>query len=162
MTRLIDADGLKNKFYHGDLVPNKEMYHISEIMYAINNAPTVDERQQGEQKDIDIPKMCEECHSQSYNNGFDAGYELGKKDAQKHITEFNERIEFLMQQIRLWQSWASTEQQGKDSEENMNEQETFGECKNCKYRDCDITEMPCKECYRGYINLYEEADNETN
>lgn len=125
MTRLIDADELKNKFWHGDLVPHKEMYHISEIKFAIDTVPTVEERPQGEQKDIDIPKMCEECHSQSYNNGFDAGYELGKKDAQKHITELNERIEFLMQQIRLWQSWASTEQQGKDCEENMNEQETF-------------------------------------
>lgn len=41
MTRLIDADGLKNTFWHGDLVPNKEMYHISEIKYAIDNAPTV-------------------------------------------------------------------------------------------------------------------------
>lgn len=48
MTRLIDADGLKNTFWHGDLVPHKEMYHISEIKYAIDNAPTVEERPQGE------------------------------------------------------------------------------------------------------------------
>lgn len=45
MTRLIDVDGLKNKFWHGDLVPNKEMYHISEIMYAIDNAPTVSKKE---------------------------------------------------------------------------------------------------------------------
>ena len=42
MTRLIDADALKNKFWHGDLVPNKDMYHISEIMCAIDNTPTVE------------------------------------------------------------------------------------------------------------------------
>ena len=65
-----------------------------EVLGIINNVPTVEERPQDEQKDIDIPKMCEECHSQSYNNGFDAGYELGKEDAQKHITELNERIEY--------------------------------------------------------------------
>lgn len=42
------------------------------------------------------PKMCEECHSDSYYNGFDAGYEEGyeafKKYARSHISELNERI----------------------------------------------------------------------
>lgn len=46
-----------------------------------------------EQKDIEIPKICEECHSQSYSNGFDAGYEAGKRDAQRYIAESNETIE---------------------------------------------------------------------
>lgn len=131
MTRPIDAEDLKKRYAllmwkeHNPYDTVKVCDVVNQTIDFIDNAPTVEERPQGEQKDIDIPKMCEECHSQSYNNGFDAGYELGKKDAQKHITELNERIEFLMQQIRLWQSWASTEQQGKDSEENMNEQETF-------------------------------------
>lgn len=39
--RLGDLDNLKNKFWHGDLVPNKDMYHISEIMYVIDNTEPV-------------------------------------------------------------------------------------------------------------------------
>lgn len=33
----IPLDALKNKFWHGDLVPNKDMYHISEIMRIIDD-----------------------------------------------------------------------------------------------------------------------------
>lgn len=62
MTRLIDADGLKNKFWHGDLVPHNEMYHISEIMYAIDNAPTVEKRPQGEW--IDRTALLEELEKE--------------------------------------------------------------------------------------------------
>lgn len=40
--RLGDLDNLKNKFWHGDGLPNKDMYHISEINYIIDNAPTVE------------------------------------------------------------------------------------------------------------------------
>lgn len=41
-----------------------------------------------------------------------------------------------------------------------NNERPQGECKNCKFRDCAITEKPCRECSRGYSNLYEEADND--
>lgn len=63
MTRSIDADDLKNKFWHGDLVRNKEMYHISEIMYTIDNAPTVEERPQGEWIDDGGYFECSICKS---------------------------------------------------------------------------------------------------
>jgi hypothetical protein len=33
----ITLDSLKNKFWHGDLIPNKDMYHISEIMCIIDS-----------------------------------------------------------------------------------------------------------------------------
>lgn len=35
-----------------------------------------------------------------------------------------------------------------------------GECKcvSCKYRDCDITEKPCRECSRSWVDHYEAAD----
>ena len=45
---------------------------------------------------------------------------------------------------------------GKASEERTN-----GEwrCVTCKYRDCEITEKPCRECSRSWSDLYyEEAD----
>lgn len=35
-----------------------------------------------------------------------------------------------------------------------------GECKclSCKYRECDITEKPCRECSRSWVDHYEAAD----
>ncbi len=35
-----------------------------------------------------------------------------------------------------------------------------GECKcvTCKYRSCEITEKPCRECSRSWTDLYEEAN----
>lgn len=53
-----------------------------------------------EQKDTEIPKICEECHSQSYSNGFDAGYGSGRRDAQRYIAELNEVIENLKYKYR--------------------------------------------------------------
>lgn len=40
------------------------------------------------------------------------------------------------------------------------DQRPQGECKcvTCKYRSCEITEKPCKECSRSWTDLYEEAD----
>ena len=46
-------------------------------------------------RDLDILTVCRGCNSQSYYSGFDAGYELGKKDAQEHIKKLEEKIEML-------------------------------------------------------------------
>lgn len=39
-------------------------------------------------------------------------------------------------------------------------EETQGEykCVTCKYRSCEITEKPCRNCSRSWVDLYEEAD----
>lgn len=66
--RLIDADTLKNKFWHGDLILNKDLFHISEIRYLIDNAPTV-EPKKGEKianndanfDDNVAPFFCSRC-----------------------------------------------------------------------------------------------------
>lgn len=88
---------------------------LSDITYspesfeAFNIAiKALEERPQGEQKIIDVPKMCEDCHSQSYSNGFDAGYELGMKDAQRHISELYERIKILKYQLEFYKSNSKT------------------------------------------------------
>ena len=31
-------------------------------------------------------------------------------------------------------------------------------CVTCKYRSCEITEKPCRECSRSWVDRYEEAD----
>lgn len=33
----------------------------------------------------------------------------------------------------------------------------LGECATCKHRACEITEKPCKECSRSWVDLYEEG-----
>lgn len=78
MTRLIDADELKIKFWHGDLVPNKEMFHISEIKYAIDNASTVDERPKGKWiRDIQGDTICSNCGFECLYNE-EGLYSLGR------------------------------------------------------------------------------------
>lgn len=31
-------------------------------------------------------------------------------------------------------------------------------CVSCKYRSCEITEKPCRECSHSWVDRYEEAD----
>lgn len=89
---------------------------ISEITYspesfeAINSAIEIVKKQDEIlENNKNLCKHCEEL-----------------KEENKMLSDVKEnlekKIEFLMQQIRLWQS---TEQQESDCVENMNEQETF-------------------------------------
>lgn len=62
---------------------------IIEYLKALNSRVNILESQMSElvrqtsdeKKDIEILEICKKCNSQSYSNGFDAGYELGKEDS---------------------------------------------------------------------------------
>lgn len=62
---------------------------LLEAQRIVMNLPDENDRQQI----VDVPKMCEECHSQSYDNGFDAGYQQALEDAKRRIKEIFEEAE---------------------------------------------------------------------
>lgn len=92
---------------------------ISDITYSPESFEAINSAIEAVKKQDEIlennKNLCKHCEELKGENKM-------LSDVKENLEK---KIEFLMQQIRLWQSWESTEQQGKDCVENMNEQETF-------------------------------------
>lgn len=65
---------------HWDKYYIMNFYHIGDVLHIVLNlkcAKCAEVSKTLNDEITDIPKMCENCHYQSYANGFDDGYQLG-------------------------------------------------------------------------------------
>lgn len=142
MKRLIDAERLKSGIFNACIdehfKPTK-LLNWDNITDIINNAPTVNDER--------IGRVLETIQTVIDNtNGNTDNVSKAMRNTAKFIRN---AIDGEMPDYE--------NVEGEDCDERPHGERR---CYTCKYRACDITEMPCKECYRAYVDCYEETDNE--